>query len=193
MSIDKYKSGFASKRKDFIQVANNVLTVISSILTIGIVVLGIWDWSKDIHVTIEVSRSIQVLPTVTATPTVRPIPTYTSTPRVTATPVLEATPILTPIPEQTHVVKSGEILACISKLYYGSPDAHTELCVYNQSHPRSDLFGKIDCSTIFPGHKVIIPGTLRASIVTDLQSKTVETVILTATVIPAVESPFLCQ
>ena len=193
MSIVKRHSDSASKRKKFIQVANNVLTVISSILTIRVVVLGMWNWSKDFHITVEVGRSVQVLPEITATSTVRPLPTYTSTPQATATPVLEATDTPTVIPEQIHVVKRNEILACISKFYYGSPDAHAELCTYNQNHSSSDLFGREDCSILFPGEEVIIPATLRAAVVTDQKRQKVETVVLIASVTSAPANGFLCQ
>ena len=188
MSRNERRSSAASKRAKVIQFANNLLTVVSSVLTIGIVILGVWDWSRQVEVTIEINQAPQRLPNVT--PTTRAIPTYTPTPIITPTRVLAPTSTPTVIPEQVHTVRPKEILACLAKFYYNSPDAHDELCAFNVGHPGSDLYGEESCSVLFPGEELIIPGTLR---VTDVRLGKIEDDILLASVTPAPANGYLCQ
>lgn len=203
----KRQVGSADKNHHFGQVANValiVLTVLSSLLTIAIAPLDIWDWAKEFYVRIEFGRGIQTLPQAALRPTSGLVPTYTLTPQPIATPEPLATPqlllkhVLVPtatprVSVQIHIVKHGEILACIAKLYYGSPDAHDELCRYNQGKEQSTLYGETDCGTLFPGDKLLIPQTLDVITVLSSRPGNTEHVTLQARVVSAPDNGYLCQ
>jgi len=189
----------ASTKSYVIQFAKESISVIASVLTIVLALQGVWSWFQLIEFSVEMHRTVQVLPLVTARPTTRPVPTFTNTPTPEATvtstpmPVLVGTSTPTVLPEQVHRVQPSEILACIAKFYYDYADAHAELCKYNQSHPASALYAKADCSTIFPGDEIIIPGTLRAFVVTDVKRRSLEEKLLTALVARPPDNGYLCQ
>ncbi|MEZ4661393.1 MAG: hypothetical protein R2911_27905 [Caldilineaceae bacterium] len=131
-------------------------------------------------------------PTAIHTATSPPTPTPTNVPTNTAEPTFA--PVLTPnLVERTHIVKSGEIMACIAKLYYRSSDAQDELCAYNFGHPDSALFGKSECGSIFPGDTIVIPRSLIAMVITDKLADKKGWVILNADAIEQPSNAFLCQ
>lgn len=195
------------KKKEWKQRTMAVVGFISAVITILAAVSIQWGLNG-FRISLEMGvpktelTGLVLTPAPSLLPTFTPTAIHTATSMPTPSPTIVSTntaePSFTSVPtpdlmERTHIVKPGEIMACIAKLHYNYSDALDELCVYNIGHPDSGLYGQQSCNAIFPGDTIIIPRSLFAVVIVDKYAKSKATIILNANEIEQPSNAYLCQ